>query len=169
MTKPRKAKSKQVPQVTAPPTKEVPFARCVAAVTGEPGSRHPAWGLSLLDLEYAGEWSWTISDTTLHEIRMFLAGMERHTWTEIREMTHNRKKGAGHRSHKSIPVASLCKEARDRLINLRFDDADEVFEFRVAFRRRLWGVMGLDEDGRYHVFHALWWDPEHKVYPLDPA
>jgi hypothetical protein len=37
-----------------------------------------------------------------------------------------------------------------------------MFRFRVAGGKRLWGFR----NGR--VFHAIWWDPDHAVYPTDP-
>lgn len=75
------------------------------------------------------------------------------TWAEIRANAH--------RDH---PLACdvLCKRARDRLAELRLDDVDELWRFRFAAKRRVWGIR----DGR--VMKVLWWDPDHQVYPVEP-
>ncbi|MBO3743617.1 hypothetical protein [Actinoplanes flavus] len=54
-------------------------------------------------------------------------------------------------------------EAQERIAQLRLDEVfgDEIFRFRVANRRRLWGFIAAG------VFYILWWDAEHLVYPLD--
>jgi hypothetical protein len=124
-----------------------------------PGSQ-PVWRLSLLDLDHAGSWSWNgASEAVMRQIVAFLSEMERLTWTRIRAQIH----GGGHRRNKPIPLDQLCAEARRRLVDLQLDDLDELFEFRLGSRRRLWGVAR--ENG---VFYPVWWDPEHQVYPVDP-
>ena len=47
--------------------------------------------------------------------------------------------------------------------DLRLDDLDDLFRFRLGNKPRLWGVI---HEG---VFYPVWWDPEHKVYPTDPG
>jgi hypothetical protein len=47
------------------------------------------------------------------------------------------------------------------LEELRLDDFDELFRFRLGTMRRLWGIV--DDE----VFYPVWWDPDHKVYPQD--
>jgi hypothetical protein len=116
--------------------------------------------LSLLDLDHTGSWSWNVNEGVLQEIIAFLKQMERLTWTEIRSQTH----GGGHLRHHPIPVESLCAEAQRRLQQLRLDDLDELFEFRLGSRRRLWGAV--PDDG---IFCVLWWDPQHQVYPVEPG
>ena len=68
----------------------------------------------------------------------------------------NRRRGA---LHKFIPSAHLCPAAQRRLLDLRLDEFDELFRFRLGNLERLWGVIHLD------VFYPVWWDPEHKVCP----
>jgi hypothetical protein len=95
----------------------------------------------------------------LRQIVGFLAQMERLTWAEIRAQNH----GGGHRKHHAIPIGSLCSEAQRRLENLKLDDLDDLFEFRLGNRRRLWGHV---HDG---VFYPVWWDEHHQVYPVEPG
>jgi hypothetical protein len=51
-------------------------------------------------------------------------------------------------------------EAQARLVDIQLEDLDEIFRFRVGFAQRLYGFRICD------VFFILWWDPEHKIYPL---
>jgi hypothetical protein len=88
--------------------------------------------------------------------------MERLTWTEVRAQIHGGgSRGTAHRKHKPVPTEQLCADAQRRLRTLRLDEFDELFEFRLGNFPRLWGVIHDD------VFYAVWWDPDHKVYPFD--
>lgn len=120
----------------------------------------PAWGFSILDHEFAGEWSWQISQAQLMEIMKFLAETEKRAWKEIRRDMTGGKRRRGEK-HKFIPLSSLCKDARDRLSDLELDDQDQLFRFRLGGTERLWGVLLPDD----HMFYLLWWDEHHKVCP----
>jgi len=37
--------------------------------------------------------------------------------------------------------------------------ADHLTSLRMGGKQRLWGFL------RAGVFHVLWWDPEHQIYP----
>ena len=53
-------------------------------------------------------------------------------------------------------------EAQKRLTDLHLDETfEDLFRFRVGGKKRLWG---FEVDG---VFHVLWWDAEHQVYPTE--
>lgn len=119
--------------------------------------KRPKWRLSLLDLEHAGSWSWSVDEDALRKIIVFLTEMERLTWTQIKMQIG----GSGHKKHHSQLVDTLCPEARRRLRELQLDDFDEMFRFRVGSALRLWGI--LDDD----VFYPVWWDAGHQVYPMD--
>jgi hypothetical protein len=140
--------------------KELPKPRRLNGIADTPDGRHPAWRLSFLDLDHVGNWSWRLGVADLNEIVRFLREMERLTWTEIYAQLTSGKRGS-HRKHHAMPVAQLCGEARRRLEELRLDDFDELFRFRLGNMRRLWGIV----DGE--VFYPVWWDAEHRVYPHD--
>jgi len=64
---------------------------------------------------------------------------------------------------KELPKRRLSRViAQRRLQHLSLDDFDELFRFRLGNKRRLWGILDGD------VFYPLWWDADHKVYPLEP-
>lgn len=158
MPSPQKGKSKQIRAPAPPQRKEMP--RPLLGITDTPAGAHPSWRLSLLDMEYEGRWSWNIDLATLREITRFLSTMERLTWAEVRAQTTGR-----HRRHHPIPLDRLCPEAQRRLQDLELDEFDDLFRFRIGGRPRLWGVLHPDDN----VFYAIWWDPDHQVYPTDPG
>jgi hypothetical protein len=145
-----------------PPRKEPPaLPGWLRGLADGPAGSRPSWKLSRLDLEHAGSWSWDVTGSDLREIVQFLQQMERLTWSEIRAQTTGGR--TGHRKHHSIEAERLCPEAQRRLRDLRLDDLDELFRFRLSGRRRLWGAI----NGQDGAFYALWWDPDHQVYPVD--
>jgi hypothetical protein len=116
-----------------------------------------------MDVEHNGSWSWLTADPgDLREILGFLQSIETQTWAEIQRATYYGRRTGAHRSHKLIPVSQICAEAQERLADLGLDTVDELFEFRVRAKLRLWGRV---QEG---VFYPIWRDPEHKVYPVDP-
>lgn len=60
--------------------------------------------------------------------------------------------------HHSVEVGKLSKKARDRLIEIRKDDLDELYSLRLGGTERIWGILDRG------VFILLWWDPNHQVY-----
>jgi hypothetical protein len=87
----------------------------------------------------------------------FICNMSELSWTEIEA-----QRAGGHRKHHSQPVTSIS-EAQACLGNRRYEEIidEEIFRFRLDGTKRLWGFR----HGR--TFHAVWWDPDHKVYPTE--
>jgi hypothetical protein len=159
--KPKRPPSPQAPQrkqLPAPSGGEAkPCPKRLLGIDGESDSQHPLWRLSLLDLDHTEGWSWDIDEGALRKILTFLAEMERLTWKEVRaQLTGGRRRGA---LHKFIPTDHLCPIAQRRLRELKLDDFDQLFRFRLGNLERLWGVIRED------VFYAVWWDPGHQVCP----
>lgn len=82
-----------------------------------------------------------------------LKAFESMKWKEI-----DRTKSCG-----LMEVSAICKEAKDRLIETNREEFGTLYKLRVDQRGRVWGVRLLD------VFHVLWWDPDHGVYPMNIA
>lgn len=150
---------------SVPQPKEQPVLRgwLRGLADGGPAGSRPSWKMARLDMDHAGSWSWNMTGDDLREIIQFLQQMERLTWTEIKAQTTGGR--TGHRKHHSIAVERLCPEAQRRLRDLRLDDLDELFRFRLGARQRLWGAV----NGQDGAFYVLWWDPSHQVYPTDPG
>jgi hypothetical protein len=52
-------------------------------------------------------------------------------------------------------------EAQDRLEDLRRADQTTISALRISGERRLWGFrVG-------NIFHVIWWDPHHEVWPSE--
>ena len=111
---------------------------------------HPlAWRFGGCDLE--GPFAWSIPNhEKFREVLQKLFHLEEKTWDDIR--------GGG--SH-IIEVARLCKEARQRLVEIEKDDLDILVSLRLTGPNRVWCIK------TGHILRPLWWDEHHKVYPTE--
>jgi hypothetical protein len=102
-------------------------------------------------------WRWCQGDEWQHLLD-FLCEMSRLTWKDIHGQT-----AGGHKKHHYHDPARIVSRAQQRLVELEirdlFDDS-EFFRFRLQGKHRLWGYL------RASVFYVLWWDHDHRVYPL---
>ncbi len=125
------------------------------------GQRRMEWSRDNADI--VGEWSWgsrsCLVDDWDVKLHPFLLEYEKKTWNQISAECTGKKKRRP--KHIDYTTTSICKEARDRLVELEFDDVDRIFRFRLSGKERLYGI------NRLHIFMVLWWDPEHNVYPVD--
>jgi hypothetical protein len=89
-----------------------------------------------------------LSGPELLEIREKLKNFESMTLGEILR-----------RNNHMVEVGILCKEAIDRLRELRLDDIDQLLSLRLTGVQRIWGIL------EHNVVILLWWDPDHLVCP----
>ncbi len=126
-----------------------------------PGDQKMQWSADHADIE--GEWSWgkrsCLTDNWDGELHPFLIEYAEKTWLQI----YSERTGGSNRRQKHIfyNVPDICEEAQLRLLELEQDDVDCVFRFRLAGKKRLYGVQ------RMPSFFVLWWDPEHNIYPVE--
>lgn len=114
-----------------------------------------AWQIRLFDEE--GPWGlealkphwWT-------KIFPKLRNLESMTWAEIKRASGGRTRG--NNSH-NVAVSDLITKAQDRLCELGQEDVDELFSLRLQGKHRIYGI----KDGR--VLKAIWFDPDHEIYP----
>ncbi|CAN0601951.1 unnamed protein product [Ectocarpus sp. 12 AP-2014] len=59
----------------------------------------------------------------------------------------------------AIELHKLCEEAQKRLTELKLDDLDDIYSFRIRGEPRVFGVV------RQNYVRVLWYDPNHKVCP----
>jgi len=109
------------------------------------------WRFSHVDHE--GPWSFRDVDTdTFCWILERLANFETMT---VNEVFRN-----GEEPGKSYDVEALpTAEARERLEAMRLSDQTKIHRLRFQGKQRLYGFL------HENVFHVIWWDPEHKVWP----
>ncbi|WP_338664315.1 hypothetical protein VQH23_03935 [Pararoseomonas sp. SCSIO 73927] len=102
-----------------------------------------------MDLEGSWGWSGTSAEYLFREVIPHLHNLETMSWQQLRAQG----------SH-PIPTDQVCKEARERLGEIGKADEDSLYSVRFTGRCRVWGIR------RGVVFHLLWWDPQHSVYPV---
>ena len=60
---------------------------------------------------------------------------------------------------KKYEVHTMPAAPQKRLSSLQREDETEIARLRCSGPQRLYGFL------REHVFHVLWWDPSHAVWP----
>jgi hypothetical protein len=125
------------------------------ALVGEAYPHRPLWKFGGIDME--GQWGWrTASAQQIEGILGRCCSFESMTWREIEQ-----KRGK-HRPHNHpMPISQISRDAQARLRTIERDDEDGLYSLRINNLSRIWGFR------RGHVFHVLWWDPDHTVYPID--
>jgi hypothetical protein len=74
-------------------------------------------------------------------------------------MTVNEVFHRGDEPGKRYLLSQLPAEPIRRLQELSLDDADCIHRLRLSGPKRIYGFL-IDD-----VFHLLWWDPDHAVFP----
>jgi hypothetical protein len=97
-----------------------------------------------------------VTDSVFNNLR----GKESMTWNGIMQESGGR--GHGTNNH-YVSIENLSKDARRRIADIGLNE-DELFSIRLQGDVRLWGVIE-PEDGN-GKFYVIWFDPEHKVYPI---
>ncbi|MCX5441348.1 hypothetical protein OHB53_08640 [Streptomyces sp. NBC_00056] len=127
--------------------------------TGDPSTLLPGsqssnerlcWRFTHVD--HDGRWGFSeMEPTVLCEVLRKLADCESMTVQELRSTRRLFKEY-------DLP-GGLCKEALDRLTDMRRDDMTSIQRLEFTGLQRLYGFL----DG--NVFHVVWWDAHHEVYP----
>ncbi len=111
-------------------------------------NEHFRWDVRNADFD--GEYGWKKVEikTLFREIIPKLRQFESMKWGEIE----------GEDSH-FVDVDKCSTEAQKRLKRIKLDDLEQLFSLRIGGKKRIFGWREKS------VFHVLWWDPDHKVYP----
>lgn len=111
--------------------------------------QHLAWRFGLQDR--GGDFPWVaITETDQVDVIRRMA--------EFEKMTVQQMKQGG--SHHIVPFEKFATPIFQRLRALELDDFDALCSFRVTGTKRFWCIK-LE-----NIYSVLWWDPEHKVYPV---
>jgi len=119
-----------------------------------------------LQADKEGDWSWGqprqwSSEDWGQEILPKLNEFEKLKWSEIYAQRTGNKKKKRHKKHHDMAVCNIEREACDRWYEIGLEEHDTAFRFRLAGIRRLWGYRILAK------FYLIWWDPYHKIYPVE--
>jgi hypothetical protein len=106
-------------------------------------------------------WSWDISAEELQGFLTFLSECAALTWAELKGQTVGGRRG--HKKHHAQKVDTLPTKAQQRLAAHADESIDELFRLRYGSRKRIWGLRDRA------VFHLIWLDLEHQVYPTEPG
>ncbi|MFS8103699.1 hypothetical protein LFM09_41915 [Lentzea alba] len=78
----------------------------------------------------------------------------------IESMTVHQVFSGDGKTGKDYDIESLpTKAAQERLVELELDDRDRISRLQIGGKQRLYGFREASR------FYAVWWDPEHEVYP----
>jgi hypothetical protein len=105
-----------------------------------------SWRFSILDRDGPYGWSKCDSAEKYLEILFKKKDIEKMSWTDLRH-------GGSH----PVETYKLAKEARDRLVEIKLDDQDELLSLRISGKNRIWCVRDKN------VIFVVWWDPDHLV------
>jgi hypothetical protein len=98
---------------------------------------------------------WGMAALTQAETTALLAAMTKFESQTINELFH-----VGEWPGKCHDMATLPnKEARDRLVKIGLADQTKIWKLRIGGPGRLWGFLVNN------VFHVMWWDPGHQIWP----
>ena len=121
-----------------------------------PKTQHPidfhspiAWRFS--DSDRDGKWAWT----NLEDPKKFKKVIEKLQEFETKNWNEIISSG----SHQ-IAVGDIVKLAMKRLQELKKDDVEQLFSFRLSGKERVWCIRQLN-----NVMNVLWWDPHHEICP----
>jgi hypothetical protein len=94
---------------------------------------------------------------SVNNVFTILRGLEATTWASVMQASGGRSVGTN--SH-YISIDKLCADAKRRANTICLDEK-ELFSLRLQGDVRLWGI--IEPNG---CFFVIWFDPNHKVYPV---
>lgn len=120
----------------------------------------PRFCFEFADRNSRNPWKFKPEKQDAAKLVAFLCDLARMTWKEIDALEFN-----GRPKHHYQGIGKVTRKARQDAKREKLEKTfgDEMFRFRLGSTRRLWGFRA----GR--VFHVVWWDPEHKVYPTETS
>lgn len=119
-------------------------------------SETPHFCFEFADRSSQNVWKFKPVNQDATKLVEFLCELARMTWRDIDALKFD-----GKPKHHYQGISKVARKARQDAKRAGFEKTfgDEMFRFRLGSTRRLWGFRA----GR--TFHAVWWDPDHKVYP----
>ncbi len=144
-----KARSKKTPPIKLPPQRDDAPRRASKVPDQDASSARICWRFNLADTEG----SWAITPVSWPEVIGHLRQFESMTVHDL--FAAGGDMGKDYSLERGFPQ----DEANRRWQALGLDDQDRVSRLRHGGLIRIYGLrVG-------NVFHVLWWDPEHEIWP----
>lgn len=119
--------------------------------SGSTSSERVCWRLEHLDID--GPWG--LKSLDHDRLLLLLTEMAKFESMTINELFHR-----GEWPGKCHDVPALPNRvALERLEVIGLPDMTKIWKLRIGGTGRLWGFLAGN------VFHVVWWDPEHEVWP----
>ena len=119
--------------------------------SGDRSEERICWRFTHLD----PEGPWCLAGLEQSEILGLLTAMSQFESQTINELFHK-----GEWPGKCHDVATLPnKQAHERLSELGLADQTKIWKLRINGPGRVYGFL------TGNVFHVVWWDPKHEVWP----
>jgi hypothetical protein len=129
----------------------------VASSPASTSGLKPLFSFAHVDRASKHKWAFKPDGDHATTLLAFICEMSQLTWGGIEQ-----QRAGGHKKHHTQDIATMAPDAQKDLRRTKLDETfggDEMFRFRLAGEQRLWGFR----NGR--IFHVVWWDWDHKVYP----
>ena len=97
---------------------------------------------------------WDPNNLPPHKLKHLLGKLRSFESMTVNEIFHS-----GREEGKCYEIAAMGSKVIRRLSELQRDDEDLIYRLRITGPERLYGFL------RDEVFHIVWWDPKHQVYP----
>jgi hypothetical protein len=121
---------------------------------------NPHFCFEFADRATQNVWKFKPANQDATKLVEFLCDTAKMTWRDIDAL-----KFKGRPKHHYQALSKVTRKARQDAQSRKLEKTfgDEMFRFRLGSTRRLWGFRA----GR--IFHVVWWDPGHKVYPTETS
>jgi hypothetical protein len=131
------------------------------SVDGDSHHTYPVFSFKHICKDDTQDWGWHLLEDSGKSLLMdLLLDVCCASWNSVRARTIPGK-GGNHRLHHDQDVATVALKAQGQINKFYPDWGDQLFRFRLGDTERLWGFRYMG------VFYAVWWDPNHKVSPVD--
>ena len=120
-------------------------------------SMFPIWSFQKIDRDGPFRFSENADGFDSEKIIRKLIDYSFLTWSQIKEQTHDRGKNKNH----FLDPKGFSKEAKERIKAKGLEtESDQLFSLAIENRARIIGIV------HKNVFHIVWYDPYHKLYPI---
>lgn len=142
-------KRKKRPAPTSPPAKTTPSPHTFPG--SDTSDQRLCWRFGHVD----EDGPWGLAGVDADTLRWLLDKLARIEDMTVNQAFHQGDEPGKHYDPSKIPTP----QARDRLHEMNLADQTQISRLRFQGQPRLYGFMVGN------VFHVVWWDPNHEIWP----